>query len=158
MKRLLLFIPVLMLQSCAFMFSKNTWPVTINSTPEKSEFVIKDRNDKEVSRGTTPATINLKSSAGFFKRAKYAVTISNTGFAPTTIPVKAKLNGWYFGNLAYGGVIGMLIFDPISGNMFKIKDPLLNPALAPLTSQELKIIPLQNVPEDLRQHLVLVKD
>jgi hypothetical protein len=41
----------------------------------------------------------------------------------------SSVSGWYFGNLAFGGVIGMLIVDPLTGAMYnltpdKIDQPL----------------------------------
>lgn len=140
------------------MFSKNTWPVSISTTPAVSTFTITDVNGKEVSKGNTPATINLKSGRGFFKPGKYTITISSEGYTTVTIPVKAKLNGWYFGNLVYGGVIGMLIVDPASGAMYRIKDPKINQALSPVTSDvpSLKIMNLCDVPAEWNNELVKV--
>lgn len=36
-----------------------------------------------------------------------------------------KLNGWYFGNILFGGAIGMQIIDPATSAMWKIKDPTI---------------------------------
>jgi hypothetical protein len=30
------------------------------------------------------------------------------------------VSGWYFGNLLFGGVIGMLIVDPLTGAMYNL--------------------------------------
>ena len=39
--------------------------------------------------------------------------------------VSSSLNGWYWGNILVGGLIGMLIVDPISGAMYEIDNPSL---------------------------------
>jgi len=30
------------------------------------------------------------------------------------------MNGWYFGNLAIGGILGMLVIDPLTGAMYRM--------------------------------------
>jgi hypothetical protein len=36
--------------------------------------------------------------------------------------VDSELSGWYFGNLLFGGIIGLAIVDPISGKMWTLPD------------------------------------
>jgi hypothetical protein len=43
-----------------------------------------------------------------------------------SVPLTAKINGWYFGNLLFGGIIvGMLIVDPATGAMWTLKDTVV---------------------------------
>jgi hypothetical protein len=37
------------------------------------------------------------------------------------MPLKATLSGWYFGNIIFGGLIGMLAVDPATGAMWNIE-------------------------------------
>ncbi|WP_174263189.1 CsgG/HfaB family protein [Citrifermentans bemidjiense] len=37
------------------------------------------------------------------------------------------MNGWYWGNIVFGGVIGLLIVDPATGAMWKMDDTLMVP-------------------------------
>ncbi|MEA2098896.1 MAG: hypothetical protein U9P72_02065 [Campylobacterota bacterium] len=36
--------------------------------------------------------------------------------------VESGLNGWYFGNIIFGGLLGILIVDPISGAIISYDD------------------------------------
>jgi len=147
--------------SCATIFGKSTYPVIINTNPAGATVVVTDKNTYEVFRGQAPVTVPLKSGAGFFSKAAYQVKISHPGYAEQIIPVNFTLNGWYFGNLLIGGVLGMLIIDPATGAMWKLDTPPLNVTLyKPSASNEtpaLKIIDIANVSEDMKQHLVRIK-
>ncbi len=152
---------VFLFSSCATIFSKSTYPVTINTNPPGAKIIIKDRDGKEVFLGTTPATVNLDADAGYFRKGKYQVTFMKNGYETKVIPINAKLDGWYFGNILLGGVIGMLIIDPASGAMYKIDPEYITETLIPETSQinkkTLKIYSLDKIPNKWQQHLVLLK-
>src|SRR5436305_14092712 len=45
--------------------------------------------------------------------------------------VHATINGWYFGNLAFGGVIGMLVVDPLTGAMYTLEPDQIDQTLTP---------------------------
>lgn len=147
--------------SCATIFGKSSYPVSINSNPSGATVSITDKKSKEVYKGQTPATVTLKSGAGFFSKAEYQVKISSTGFTEQVIPVNFKLNGWYFGNLLIGGVLGMLIIDPATGAMWKLDTPpinvTLNKSTASTETPTLKIIDIASVSQDMKQHLVRIK-
>ncbi len=148
--------------SCATIFSKSVYPVTFNTNPPGAKIIIQDRDKETVFEGTTPATVNLDASAGYFKKAKYTITFIKDGYQTKTIPVYAKLDGWYFANLLIGGAIGMLIIDPASGAMYKLDPLYITETLIPETAQkkkrELKIYSINNIPDAWKEHLVLVKE
>ena len=147
--------------SCATIVSKCSYPVSINSSPTGATVSITDKKSKEVYKGQTPATVTLKSGAGFFSKSEYQVKISSPGYAEQVIPVNFKINGWYFGNLLIGGVLGMLIIDPATGAMWKLDTPpiniTLNKSVASTEVPTLKIIDFASVSQDMRKHLVRIK-
>ncbi len=147
--------------SCATIFGKSSYPVSINTSPTGASISITDKKSKEVYKGTTPSTVTLKSGAGFFSKAEYQVKLSSPGFGEQVIPVNYKLNGWYFGNLLIGGVIGMLIVDPATGAMWKLDTPPINVTLAKSTGAilppTLKIIDIKDVPQSMKSSLVKLK-
>jgi len=150
--------------SCASIVSKTSYPVTIDSTPREASVTIKDRKGEQVFTGKTPAMVKLKSGAGFFKNAKYSVTISKPGFADKTVELTATINGWYFGNLVFGGVIGLLIVDPATGAMYKLKQTDINETLQSQNSttsipneHKLRIMDINEVPESWKSKLEEVK-
>src|SRR5690606_31669 len=111
----------ILFSSCATIFTKSSYPLSINSSPNNAKVSITDKKGKEIYLGTTPATVKLKAGAGFFSKAEYQVKFSSPGYEERIVPIIFKLDGWYFGNLLVGGVLGMLIIDPATGAMWKME-------------------------------------
>ena len=110
------------LTSCATLFGSSKYPVAINSTPEGAGVTIENHIGQTIFEGTTPATVKLKSSASYLKKAEYKITFTKNGYERKVIFLTAELNGWYIGNIFLGGLPGMLLVDPLSGAMYKIAD------------------------------------
>jgi hypothetical protein len=151
-----------LLSSCATILSKSAYPVHIRTEPSGAEVSIKNKKGTEIFKGKSPATVRLKSGAGYFSKAEYQVKLSMDGYSEKIVPVYFKLNGWYFGNILIGGILGMLIIDPATGAMWIIdKDTaIVSEKLSPLQPQptvfntpELKILDIKDVPEDLKASL-----
>ncbi len=87
---------------CATILGHSNYSVSVNSNPA-STVTITNRAGIEVYKGSTPATISLKSSAGYFSRALYQVKFQAAGYQEKIITVESHLNGWYIGNLLLGG-------------------------------------------------------
>ncbi|MCG2921469.1 hypothetical protein KZ305_25620, partial [Escherichia coli] len=72
-----------------------------------------------------------------------------------TMQVKSRLNGWYFGNIIFGGLIGILVVDPMTGAMFTLSPKDVNAVLASngidtaKNEKTLAVILKQNVPEQV---------
>lgn len=151
---------ILLLTGCASIVSKGSWPISINSSPSEAKISIKDKKGIEIYTGNTPATLKLKSGAGFFSKARYQVTFEKVGYDKKVVPVEFKLNGWYFGNLILGGPLGLLIIDPITGAMFRLETEFLNETLtksvANVDTKELKLLDINNIPVEWKNHLILV--
>ncbi|WP_096086863.1 hypothetical protein [Agaribacterium haliotis] len=145
-------VSVLALSSCSSIVSKTEYPVTISSTPDSSSFIIKDAQGKSVHSGTTPAVVNLKASSGYFKSAKYTLILSHEGYEDKTYTFSASLDGWYWGNIIFGGLIGMLIVDPATGAMYKLPPRIDNSLInvSATENNELTIATIDELPlEDL---------
>lgn len=155
----------LLLGSCASIVSHSSWPVSFSSAPVGATVTVIDRHGKEVFSGPTPAAVELRSGAGFFQRAMYEVRFTKPGFDTKTLPLEANVNGWYFGNLLFGGWIGMLIVDPATGAMYRISQKSVQASLTQTTGlnpdmgnpQSLRIMSLEEVPAQLRPLLVRVQ-
>ena len=147
----------LWMTACASIVSKSSYPVTITSNPPGATFVLKKANGLAMSTGTTPATIVLNSSEGYFQPAKYVVEFNRKG-ATQTVPLNASINGWYFGNLLFGGIIiGMLIVDPATGAMWRLDDNVIatfNQTAEVNHHHGLHIVTIDQVPLSMRKHLV----
>lgn len=150
-----------LLTGCASIISQSNWAVAIKSTPDTANFSITNQNGDKIHSGTTPATVNLASGAGYFDGEKYTLSFSKPGFQDTTATLDTSLNGWYFGNLVFGGILGILVIDPATGAMFKLPPEFSAVLPAKLSSLEnsasdISVLSLNDVPEELRAQLVPV--
>lgn len=123
----------LVFTSCASIVSKSDWPVTIQSNPAGAQIRIMDEDGKEVDKGTTPMTVTLDSKQGFFKGEDYTIEATLAGYNPARVEMPSRLNPWYWGNIIFGGLIGLLIVDPATGAMWKLRDEF-NISLSPVTN------------------------
>ncbi|MDA1343699.1 MAG: hypothetical protein O2966_07555 [Proteobacteria bacterium] len=64
----------------------------------------------------------MASGAGYFDGDKYTLSFKKEGFQEKIATLDTEVNGWYFGNILFGGIIGMLIVDPSTGAMFKLPE------------------------------------
>lgn len=148
-----------LLSGCASIVSKTSYPVYMHVTPAGANISITDKKGKEVYRGQSPGTVTLKSGSGFFSKAEYQVKISAPGYHDKIVPINFNLNGWYFGNILIGGVIGMLIVDPATGAMWKLKDPLIDETLVRTnaTAATLNVVDIKNVSAEEKSNLIRIK-
>jgi hypothetical protein len=108
------------LSGCATVYQGGTQAIKLNSTPDAATITIINSAGDTVHRGATPISVALKRGAGYFRGESYTVRIEKGGFKPAEIALNATISGWYFGNLLIGGVIGMLVVDPLSGAMYTL--------------------------------------
>ena len=99
------------LAGCASIVSDSSYPVSVKSTPAGAAFEIAKLNGQVVHTGTTPQTVSLKSGDTYFGSAKYVIKFKKEGFSDQSITLDSSLDGWYWGNILFGGLIGMLIVD-----------------------------------------------
>lgn len=113
---------LLVCSSCASIVSKSSWPVNVTTVPAGAEVEITNKSGDTVHKASAPFTVTLESGCGYFSGECYTLKASAPGHATTTPVLDTNMNGWYIGNLLFGGLIGFLIVDPLTGAMFKISD------------------------------------
>lgn len=150
----------LFVSGCASIVSDSQYPVNISSTPAGATFEIRNRAGVVIHSGSTPGSITLKSGAGYFKGEAYTITFHKDGFADQQTTINSSLDGWYWGNIIFGGLIGMLAVDPATGAMYKLPESSAA-TLAPVTADtkdadSLTLITVDQVPADLREQLVQI--
>jgi hypothetical protein len=59
------------------------------------------------------------------------------GHATSEVKLESSLSGWYLGNIVFGGLIGMLIVDPMTGAMYNLTPEKIE---QPLSSSQAEII------------------
>ena len=155
---------IFILAGCASIVSKSNWPVAIRSTPDQADISIMDTKDgTEIFKGKTPVVVTLSSKGAYFKGKSYTVEISKEGFNTQIRPITSDVNGWYFGNILFGGLIGMLIVDPLTGAMWTLDPQTINVTLQSKTSEvpgdqrTLSIVLLKDVPDQLQDKLIRIK-
>ena len=150
------------LSGCASIVGKDSFPVSFQSNPEGANITIKDEKGRTMFSGRTPTMVTLSAGESYFHAKSYTVTFSKDGYDQQQITVKSTISGWYFGNIVFGGLIGLLIVDPITGKMWKLPETAIfgNLSSGSASNEEdrsLKIVTLDQVPVDLREQMVAVK-
>jgi len=106
-------------------------------------------------------TSNSRQVAGFFTKASYTLTFEMDGYYKRVVPIEFKIDGWYYGNIAFGNLIGILIVDPVTGAMWKPDTELINETLSQMTSStnqpSLKILSYNDIPQSWKDKLIKVK-
>lgn len=98
----------LMLTGCATIIHGEHEDFTLRSKPDHARITIDG-----VAYGKTPALLKLK------RKDDHDITISMPGYQPQTITLQSTLSGWVFGNLVFGGIIGIAV-DAGDGAMYKL--------------------------------------
>lgn len=159
-KKLIIVISTLFIVSCATVFSENVYPLNVNSSPSAT-IEVKDQTGRLLYRRGTPVSLLLSTKSNGSK-ATYYITFNKKGYKKRTVPVTFKTDGWVWGNLLFGGIIGLVI-DYSTGAAYKISTTFLNERLTKIKkstigydNKELKIYDLADIPNDLRKDLVLI--
>jgi uncharacterized protein YceK len=108
----------LVVTGCATIVSGSKQKVSFNSTPAKASVLVNG-----VQIGYTPFETKLKRGVKAHK-----VKIVLEGYKPYEATLTRKFNGWYIGNIAFGGLIGMIV-DLSTGAVYKISEKELNVSL-----------------------------
>lgn len=116
---------------CATYMTASRYPVTIVTTPSQAHLVLYDNEGREIFQGTTPFNLVLDAGAGYMQRGRYRLEISKEGYESRTAIIEAEMEGAYWANLLLGGVIGMLMVDPVTGAMWSL-DPIETITLKPV--------------------------
>lgn len=118
------------ISACASLSSETTYPVKINSYPNKTQLTITNSTGVLTYSGVTPSVVKLKASSGFLSKESYTAKFSKEGFSDIILPINSSLNVWCFGTIIVGiFTLGLLNISPITGDMFKISTKELNPSL-----------------------------
>ena len=119
---------LMLLNGCASIVSESSYPVMISSSEPGTRYTVRNmKKGYDVASGVAPSTVSLPASNGFFSRAMYMVTFEKEGANVGMVPLKAGLDGWYFGNLLFGGLLGMVIIDQATGAMWKLDEQIQAP-------------------------------
>jgi len=114
MKKLLVLVAAsVLISGCATIFTGTEANVKVNATPAAATIVIKAQTGQVFYQGEVPAEVKLP------KKNTYSVEVSLTGYKTQSILIGQNVEGWFWGNLCLGGVVGMVI-DWATGGMWDL--------------------------------------
>lgn len=126
---------------CASIMSGTTQSVSVQSEPAGAKATFFDHKGDAVSTQQTPFIVALH------RGERYSIKVEKDKYKPLVSPVQKGVNGWYFGNVLFGGLIGLLIVDPGTGAIYSFYDPI-KAVLAPSDSdKQSKLVGTQFVSE-----------
>ena len=94
--------------SCATIIHQTRQDVGIASAPTGASVTVDNKP-----YGKTPLVADLKRKENHFVKVELA------GYETFEVTITHKVSGWIWGNIAFGGLIGLAI-DAISGGMYKL--------------------------------------
>lgn len=109
----------LFLSSCASIVSGSKQKFNFTSTPIGAKVYVDD-----VDLGVTPVEAKLERV-----KKDQKVKIVLDGYKPYEITLTRKTNGWVWGNIVFGGLIGLVI-DMSSGAVYRLTPKEINAELA----------------------------
>lgn len=127
-----------LIQGCATIVHGGPRNVPVASVPTGAAVTIYDRNGTEISRHTTPFVAKLSTKHKYFSGQSYKLVFEMEGYAKQEIQLQPKVSGWYFSNLLFGGIIGMLIVDPLTGAMYNLSPNKIEQNLSPATAEQVR--------------------
>lgn len=118
MHRLVTIVAALSLTACATIMHGTAQDVGISSSPTNAKVIV----DK-VSAGQTPTVAHLS------RKDNHVVRLEMDGYAPAEMTLTRGTSGWVWGNVVFGGIIGLAV-DAMSGGLYKLTPEQLSGALA----------------------------
>jgi hypothetical protein len=109
----------LLFSSCATIVSGSRQEFNITSNPSQANVYVNGN-----SIGKTPIVTKLER-----KDKNQVVKITLDGYKDTEIKLTRKTNGWVWGNILFGGLIGLIV-DASDGAMYKLTPDQINAELA----------------------------
>jgi hypothetical protein len=109
--------PVLV-AACATIMHGTSQQVGINSQPTGATVVVDSQT-----LGVTPVVAKLA------RKRTHRVTVTLAGYAPYEMVTIRKTSGWVWGNIVFGGIIGLIV-DASSGGLYDVRPEVINAQLA----------------------------
>lgn len=119
----------LLISACATIVDGKRETVSFSSEPPGAQIII---NGKAM--GMTPASIVLE--RGDYDKAN--VVFKKEGYQDQQATIQTSLNGWFWGNIILGGLIGSTT-DSLSGAMWKFAPNSYFASLPPLNKSQLEM-------------------
>lgn len=120
MIRIATFLCLLSATGCATIMAGGPDRVPVSSNPPGAAVFVDN-----VQVGVTPTVVTLDRG-----RSQGNIRIEAPGYAPVVIQRGKQINGWFWGNLCLGGLVGMVI-DLVTGDVKRFDDTPIGVGLSP---------------------------
>ena len=124
-----LIVSALALSACASIMHGTSQDVGISSTPTSASVTVDN-----ATKGETPFVAKLS------RKDNHIIHIAADGFQPADLTLTRSTSGWVWGNLLFGGIIGLAV-DAITGGLYKLSPEQLS---ATLTKQQASVAPTKD--------------
>jgi len=114
---IILIVFMFMFSGCATIMQGTTQSVGISSTPTGATVTINN-----VEKGKTPVIVDLR------RKDQHFVKIQMPGYMPYETTFTRSTSGWIWGNIVFGGLIGLAI-DAMAGGLYKLTPTEINAVL-----------------------------
>jgi hypothetical protein len=104
--------------ACASIMHGTTQDVGISSSPTNARVIVDNQP-----RGSTPMVAKLS------RGDNHIVRLELDGYAPFEATLTKKVSGWVWGNIVFGGLIGLAV-DAVSGGLYNLTPEQLSGQLA----------------------------
>lgn len=118
MKRAAAFLTILAVTACASIMHGTSQDVGISSSPTGATVTLDNQNP-----GQTPYIAHLS------RKDNHVVKLTLPGYAPAELTLTRKTSGWVWGNIVFGGLIGLAV-DAMTGGLYNLTPDQLSAALA----------------------------
>jgi hypothetical protein len=88
--------------------------VGISSNPSRAKVFVDNQK-----KGTTPVNIKLK------RTDAHTIRLELEGYQPYETTLTKSVSGWVWGNIVFGGLIGLGV-DAVTGGLYKLSPEQLN--------------------------------
>lgn len=93
---------------CATIIHGTTQQVSISSAPSRAAVAVNGR-----ALGQTPVLADLA------RKDTHTIQVTLEGYQPYEITLVRNVSGWVWGNIVFGGIIGLAV-DAISGGLYRL--------------------------------------
>ena len=123
MRRLLSALTLLALAGCATILGGgSSQAVSLQSSTPGAQFTVKSSSGIQMAAGQAPQTIRLP------RKNEDQIEFTAPGFQPQSIALTKGTNGWVWGNLIVGWIVGFVV-DFASGSAYKLEPAVVNVAM-----------------------------
>ncbi len=135
-----------MTASCASIVTGRTQELSFRTNPEGATVTIAGRP-----YGTTPITATLRRESGL------TATFSKPGYKPLTVNLETGINGWFWGNIVLGGLIGSTT-DGVTGAVHQYSPGQYMVTLEPENTNAVEGKPSLSDAQKAREFIVVAYD